>query len=132
MADLDARATLGPVLVGLRGCGKSSVAPLLASRLEMTAVDADAELEKQQGRTIAEIFAADGEPYFRSLEQKLLLELVERPQIVLATGGGAVLHPDFRGTLVGRFTVWLHAPLALLAQRIKGSSLPPSSPPWPS
>jgi shikimate kinase len=120
----ESESTFGPVLVGMRGSGKSSVAPLLAARLNMTAIDADHEFEARHGRKIAEVFAKEGEEHFRDLERSLLLDLLDLPQIVLATGGGAVLHPEFRGKLGGRFTIWLHAPLPLLAQRIDGSDRP--------
>lgn len=118
-------ATLGPVLVGMRGAGKSTLAAPLAAALGFVAIDADAELERQTGRAIAEIFEAEGEPAFRSLERELLLgDLLQRERCVLATGGGAVLHDDVRRALGSRVTVWLHAPLALLAQRVVGSSRP--------
>lgn len=115
----------GPILVGMRGSGKSSVAGPLAARLEMVAVDADAEVERQTGRSIAEIFARDGEAAFRQIEQEVLLEtLLPRRGIVLATGGGAVLHAPVREQLVQRLTVWLHAPIDILAARIGGTDRP--------
>lgn len=115
----------GPVLVGMRGSGKSSVAPLLAQRLAMVVVDADAELERQSGRSIPLIFAQDGESGFRQLERTLLLgDLLQRKGTVVATGGGAVLDPEVRVQLRRRLTVWLHAPIPLLARRIGGSDRP--------
>jgi hypothetical protein len=84
------RDGFGPVLVGMRGSGKSSVAPLLAERLQMKAIDADAELELRAGRSIPTIFAEDGEPEFRRIERTLLLDdLLRRNDTVIATGGGA-------------------------------------------
>ena len=89
---------LGPVLVGMRGSGKSSMAPLLAARLGMQSVDADAELERQQGRTIARIFAEDGELGFRRIERALLLDdLLQREQHGGGHGGGAVLDATVQG-----------------------------------
>jgi shikimate kinase len=94
---------------------------MVAGKLHMRAIDADAEIERAAGRTIPEIFADEGEAGFRRLERKLLLEdLLERPNVVLATGGGAVLHAEVRAVLERRFTVWLTAPLACLAHRVGG------------
>ena len=116
---------LGPVLVGMRGSGKSSIAPLVAERLGMQAVDADAELERQTGRSIPRIFAEDGEAGFRRIERALLLDdLLQRGDTVVATGGGAVLDADIRAELAQRMTVWLDAPVGCLAERIGGSDRP--------
>lgn len=121
----DLNAGYGPVLIGMRGSGKSSVAPLLAERLALRAVDADAEIERHAGRPIAQIFAQDGEPAFRRLERELLSnELLPRRGVVLATGGGAVLDPHVRALMRARFTVWLDAPVEILAERIGGSDRP--------
>jgi shikimate kinase len=119
------RDGFGPVLVGMRGSGKSSVAPLLAERLQMKAIDADAELELRAGRSIPTIFAEDGEPEFRRIERTLLLDdLLRRNDTVIATGGGAVLDSEVRERLRQRLTVWLHAPVDVLARRIGGSDRP--------
>lgn len=121
----DLAAGYGPVFVGLRGSGKSRLVDLVASELSMEAIDADAELEKREGRSIADIFAHEGEAHFRMLEQRLLVEdLLLRQNVVLATGGGAVLHEAVRDLMQKRQTIWLHAPLAVLAQRIAGTDRP--------
>ncbi len=106
-------------LIGYRGTGKSTVARLLAARLGWEAVDADLELERRAGKSIARMFAEDGEPAFRDLESLILAELVLRPNIVLAAGGGAILRGDNREALVEHGTVvWLHAPADTLLDRI--------------
>jgi len=77
-------------LTGFMGSGKSSVGKALATLLELTFVDLDSEIEREQGRTIREIFAANGEPGFREIESATLrsvLASAARP-LVLATGGG--------------------------------------------
>src|SRR5687768_14210666 len=116
--------SFGPVLIGLRGSGKSTVAPLLARRLGFVALDADAELERHEGRTVQAIFRDHGEQEFRRLERAVLMELLGQPLAVLATGGGAVLHEVVRCRLRERFTVWLHAEVDVLAARIAGSGRP--------
>jgi shikimate kinase len=107
------------VLVGYRGTGKSSVARLLADRLGLALVDADAELEAQAGCTIRELFATRGEPYFRELEAEILAQLEGRDLLVLATGGGVVLRAENRDRLrrLG-LVIWLKADAATLAARI--------------
>jgi len=107
-------------LIGLRGTGKSTVGPLLAERLGLPFFDADAELEATAGRSIREIFAAEGEPPFRDLEEKLLVALLARGPAVIATGGGVVLREANRRRLSdsGR-VVWLTADHATLWQRLQ-------------
>lgn len=82
------------VLVGLPGAGKSTVGRLVAERLDRSFLDFDVELERRQGRSIAEIFGVDGEPHFRLLERALTAELREGPAMVLAPGGGWITQPD--------------------------------------
>jgi shikimate kinase len=108
------------VLVGLMGSGKSSIGRKVASALGVAFVDSDAEIERRAGRTIAEIFAADGEPTFRATEAAVVAELVgTEPPGVVATGGGAVLDAATRSLLHDRSTViWLRASPAVLAHRI--------------
>jgi len=82
------------VLIGLRCSGKTTVGRAVAERLGWDFVDADEELLARAGRTIADIFAADGEPAFRALEKETLADLCRRKKVVIATGGGAVLDPE--------------------------------------
>lgn len=86
-------------LVGLMGAGKTSVGKLLARRLGKTFYDCDHEIERATGVKVAVIFEIEGEAGFRARETKTLAELVERRDIVLATGGGAVLSADNRKLL---------------------------------
>lgn len=114
----------GPVLVGMRGAGKTEIGHRLAAATGLRFVDADAELERRIGLGIPRIFEQYGEAFFRERERSLLLELLGEPGTVLATGGGAVLHDAVREALRGRFTVWLHADPAVLAGRVRGSDRP--------
>ena len=108
----------------MRGSGKSTVAPLVASLLSMGWVDADAVLERREGRPIVSVFAEEGEAAFRELERTLLLDLLGRRELVVATGGGAVLDGQVRRLCRERTTAWLDAPVEVLAARIRGSSRP--------
>ena len=106
------------VLVGLSGTGKSTVAPLLAERRGVVAVDLDRLLEQRFGRPVAQVFLEDGEPEFRRAEAELLAEVLVGPPAVVATGGGAVLDPESRRRLADAFVVWLSAPIDLLVRRL--------------
>jgi shikimate kinase len=106
-------------LIGYRGTGKSAVAQQLALRLGWDWVDADVELELRAGKSIAAIFADDGEQAFRDLESAMLAELVGRERSVLATGGGIVLRAENRELLrSGAIVVWLKAEPETILRRL--------------
>lgn len=92
-------------LVGLMGAGKTSVGRVLAKRLNKSFVDSDQEIERRTGVRVPVIFEIEGETGFRRREASILQELVLRSDIVLATGGGAVLDPDTRQALHSTGTV---------------------------
>lgn len=106
-------------LIGYRGCGKSSVAPQLAARLGLRAVDADEVIELRAGVSIREIFEQQGEPEFRRLERAVLAELLSQQNLVIAAGGGAILDADTRAEMrAAGPVVWLQAPVEILSKRI--------------
>ncbi|MHC4932020.1 MAG: shikimate kinase [Planctomycetota bacterium] len=108
-------ARQGVVLIGARGAGKSTVGPLLARRLRLPFLDADDEVEREAGRTVAQLLEM-GE--FRHRERKTLRRLLGGAPAVIAAGGGAVLWEGF-AEAVGRWrVVWLDAPTAVLRERI--------------
>jgi shikimate kinase len=102
-------------LVGLMGAGKTSVGRLLARRLGKSFVDSDQEIERTTGVRIPLIFEIEGEAGFRAREGRILSELAARSNIVLATGGGAVLSEQNRRLLYarGRVVYLRAAPLDL-------------------
>ena len=103
------------VLVGMPGCGKSSIGTLLAEKLDRPFLDADAEIEKAAGMPIPELFRLCGEGAFRELESRVLAELGKRSGAVIATGGGAVLREENYAALHQNSTiVWLTRDLARL------------------
>lgn len=87
------------ILVGLPGSGKTSVGKAVAERLGRTFLDLDLEIERREGRTITEIFATQGEEYFRKKERALTEELRELGNMILSPGGGWVTDPDTVGLL---------------------------------
>ncbi|MFF4789742.1 MULTISPECIES: shikimate kinase [unclassified Streptomyces] len=92
------------VLVGPMGVGKSTVGRMLADRLGIAYRDVDDDIVAEQGRTIAEIFVDEGEPFFRAVEKEAVRRALAGHDGVLAVGGGAILDPDTRA-LIARLPV---------------------------
>ncbi len=112
----------GVVLIGFRATGKSTVGRLLADRLGLTFVDMDQVLIDRHG-PIDELVARHGWPHFRELERQLLEELAQKRGLVIATGGGAVLHRDFWPQILARYlVVWLQVPEAVIRERLLADS----------
>jgi shikimate kinase len=93
-------------LVGMPGSGKSTVGRHLARQLGLRFVDSDTEIERRIGMPIKDFFAQQGEESFRDQEQAVIDELSAQPDILLATGGGAVLRPSNRDALHSRTHVF--------------------------
>jgi shikimate kinase len=115
------------VLIGYRGTGKSTVGRLLAARLGRDLVSTDAEIVKRAQRTIPEIVAQEGWENFRDLESDICRELASRDQLVIDTGGGAILRAQNVEALKKNSTVfWLTASVETIAKRIGGDNQRPS------
>jgi len=111
------------VFVGMMGVGKSTVARVVADRLDRRLVDSDSVIERREGRTVRDIFAQDGEAAFRALETEVLLEaLASAEPLVIAAAGGVVLSERNRAALKdsGAKVVWLCADPATLVERVRG------------
>lgn len=107
------------VLVGMMGAGKTAVGKAMAARLDVPFLDSDAEIERAANMSIAEIFARDGEAFFRDRETEVISRLLDRHGI-LSTGGGAFLAERNRRMISDRgVSVWLNADLKLLWSRVK-------------
>ena len=114
------------VMVGMMGAGKTAVGTALARRLAVPFLDSDAEIERAANMTIAEIFARDGEAFFRRKEAQVIARLMEGPPCVLSTGGGAWLADGNRATISARgVAVWIDAELELLWSRVRGKDTRP-------
>ncbi len=104
------------VLIGMPGCGKSTVGELLAKKLQRELLDTDSEIVKADGRTIPEIFKENGEPFFRKLETEAAKNVGKQLGKIIATGGGAVMKKENRDALKQNGTViYLKKDLSLLA-----------------
>lgn len=113
------RPTRAVVLIGLMGVGKTTVGRRLARRLDLPFVDADAEIERAAGMTIAEIFERYGEDHFRDGERRVIARLIDGSPKVVATGGGAFMNDATRALILREATaVWLDADIDTLAARV--------------
>ncbi|MDI6750244.1 MAG: shikimate kinase [Rhodocyclaceae bacterium] len=107
-------------LVGMMGAGKTTLGRRLAHETGREFIDLDREIERLTGVTVATIFEIEGEAGFRLRESQLLAEIALRPGLVVATGGGVVLHPLNRARLLSsRCVVYLHAEPGLIFARIR-------------
>lgn len=106
------------VLVGPPGSGKSTIAALLAGRLEATHRDTDTDVEAGAGKPISEIFVDEGEPHFRALERAAIVAALQNDGEVLSLGGGAILDPATRADLAGHTVVFLDVSLGEASKRV--------------
>ncbi len=114
------------VLTGFMGTGKSEVGRLVARKLGRPFVDMDALIEAREGRTIADIFAQEGEAYFRRVEAQIVRELARRTGLVIATGGGALLSPENREAMTATgIVICLWADEDTLLRRLRGDETRP-------
>ncbi len=117
-SDLRLKKTV--VMVGMMGAGKTAVGRALASRLSVPFLDSDEEIQTAANMTIPEIFARDGEPFFRSKESQVIARLLDQASGVLSTGGGAFLSEENRALISQRgVSVWLNADLDVLWNRVR-------------
>jgi len=100
------------------GAGKTTVGGLVAARLGVPFVDADAIIEARAGKPIPDIFVDDGEPYFRALERAAVADALASHHGVLALGGGAILAEETRAVLHGHTVVFLSVELADVMHRV--------------
>ncbi len=99
--------------------GKTTLAQALGRRLGWRAEDVDLLIEARERRTVAEIFAREGEPYFRSVERQVIWSLLPVRHAVIATGGGTFVDPENRAAInADGLSVWIDVPLDVLLARI--------------
>lgn len=114
------------VMIGLMGAGKTKIGGLLAAALDVPFVDVDEEIEKDEGRVIADIFAKDGEPAFRAIERAKIASLLSGDVTVFAPGGGAMMAPETAALVHERaLSIWLKADIDILVERTGRNSKRP-------
>ena len=112
------------ILVGYRGCGKSTIGRKLADRLWQTFVDTDELIVRRAGKPINRIFAEDGEPAFRDLESAVLREVLAADETIIALGGGTVIREENRRLIKssGAKVIYLRCDIGVLDQRIQSDA----------
>ena len=114
------------VLVGMMGAGKTAVGQALAKALAVPFLDSDHEIERAANMQVSEIFARDGEAFFRDREAEVIARLLTGPPVVLSTGGGAFLAERNRREISkAGVSLWLQADLELLWQRVRQKNTRP-------
>ena len=113
------------VLIGLPGSGKSTIGRRLARALDVKFLDTDAAIESKTGRSIAELFAADGEKEFRRIEEEVIRAALDEHDGVLALGGGAITSPGVRDSLSGHTVIYLEINATEGVRRTSGSTVRP-------
>lgn len=113
------------VLVGLPGSGKSTIGRRLAKALGVGLLDTDVAIEQRTGRSIADIFATDGEQEFRRIEEDVVRAALADHDGVLSLGGGAVTSPGARAALAGHTVVYLEISAAEGVRRTGGNTVRP-------
>jgi shikimate kinase / 3-dehydroquinate synthase len=113
------------VLVGFMGAGKTTVGHLLAERLGLPFLDSDLVIEQRTGGSIKQFFAEHGEPAFRELESRVICELVDGSEAVLALGGGAAGHPDTITALKSAQVIYLQVSYQEAMLRVAGDQYRP-------
>ena len=110
-------------LIGFMGSGKSTIAACLAKDLGLKMIEMDAEIERREGRTINEIFATDGEAYFRDTESALVREIDEQGGLIVSCGGGVILREENITAMKAHGTIiYLSATPETIYQRVRYST----------
>ena len=108
------------VLTGMMGSGKSSIGKELSNILSLKFYDTDSEIEKMLNMTVPDIFKNKGENYFRKIEEKISIDLINGDEKVVALGGGAFLNKKIREIVLKKSTsVWIDVDISTIVKRMK-------------
>jgi len=114
------------VFLGMMGSGKSSIGAMVSKKLNVPFIDIDSLIEDHTGMTVSEIFEANGEGYFRNLEEKITIKSLKHKKIVVSLGGGSFINDKIRkDVLTNHLSFWLDWDDLVLIKRIKGSKKRP-------
>jgi shikimate kinase len=106
------------VMVGLMGAGKTKIGGIMAKALGLPFIDADVEIERAAGMSVAEIFETEGEPAFRDLERRVIARLLSDEIKIVAPGGGAMMNDQTADLIrTSAISIWLRADLDVLVER---------------
>ena len=114
------------VFLGMMGSGKSSIGAMVSKKLNIPFIDIDNLIEEHTGMTVSEIFEANGEKYFRNLEEKITIKSLKHKNIAVSLGGGGFVNDKIRkDILTNHFSFWLNWDDVILIKRIKGNKKRP-------
>ena len=110
------------VFLGMMGSGKSSIGSLISKRLGKEFFDIDQCIENELDMKISKIFKEKGESYFRTLEERITLQILKKRGVVVALGGGAFLNKNIRKEVIkNHFSIWLKVSSKILIKRLKNT-----------
>ena len=113
-------------LCGMMGSGKSAIGKILANRLDYNFIDVDKMIEIDAGKTIKKIFEEDGEQYFRYLEEKITINILELKETIVSLGGGAIINKNIRGSIKkNSYNIYLNVNIDILTKRLQNSKTRP-------
>ena len=113
-------------LCGMMGSGKSSIGKILANKLDYNFIDTDKMIEIKAGKTIKKIFEEDGEEYFRDLEEKITINILERKETIISLGGGTIINKKIRSSIKkNSYNIYLNVDVDILTKRLQNSKTRP-------
>ena len=113
-------------LCGMMGSGKSTIGKILANKLDYNFIDVDKMIEVDAGKTIKKIFKEDGEQYFRDLEEKITINILELKETIVSLGGGAIINKNIRGSIKkNSYNIYLNVDIDILTKRLQNSKTRP-------
>ncbi len=117
---------LNIALCGMMGSGKSAIGKILANKLDYNFIDADKMIEIDAGKTIKKIFEEDGEEYFRVLEEKITIDILEHKETIVSLGGGAIVNKKIRSSIKkNSYNIYLNVDIDILMKRLQNSQTRP-------
>ena len=113
-------------LCGMMGSGKSAVGKILANKLNYNFIDVDKIIEIKAKKTIKKIFEEDGEEYFRVLEEKMTINILENKETIVSLGGGAIINKKIRNSIKkNSYNIYLNVDIDILMMRLQNSKTRP-------
>jgi shikimate kinase len=117
---------LNITLCGMMGSGKSAIGRILANKLDYNFIDVDKMIEIETKKTIKKIFEEDGEEYFRDLEEKITINILNNKETIVSLGGGAIINKNIRNNIKQKsYNIYLKVDVDILAKRLNNSKTRP-------
>ena len=109
-------------LCGMMGSGKTAIGKSLATKLRYSFVDTDKLIEEKTKKTIKDIFNQDGEIFFRNMEERIIINLLDKKKIIISLGGGSILNKNIRNLIKkNSYNIYLQVKIDILIKRLRNS-----------